>query len=235
MKIISWNCNMAFRKKAEFIFAEKPDILVVQECENLEKLKFPDFIQIPSDSFWYGKNKNKGIAVFTFSNFKIELLDIHNPDFEYVIPLSIKSDAAEYVMLAVWTQKPTNHDCYTSQIWNAIHYYTDLLKIENLLIIGDFNSNSIWDKPRRIYNHTNLVNKLIEHKIYSSYHVFFNEVQGRETQPTLYLHRKIDKPYHIDYCFISENLKNKLTKVEIGTYSYWTKLSDHSPLILEFI
>jgi hypothetical protein len=26
MKIISWNCNMAFRKKAEFILAQGPDI-----------------------------------------------------------------------------------------------------------------------------------------------------------------------------------------------------------------
>lgn len=31
---------MAFRKKAEFILAYKPDIVVISECENPEKLKF---------------------------------------------------------------------------------------------------------------------------------------------------------------------------------------------------
>ncbi len=34
MKIITWNCNMAFRKKTDFILAHKPDILLVPECEH---------------------------------------------------------------------------------------------------------------------------------------------------------------------------------------------------------
>jgi exodeoxyribonuclease III len=36
MKIITWNCNMAYRKKADFILEENPDILIVSECENKE-------------------------------------------------------------------------------------------------------------------------------------------------------------------------------------------------------
>jgi hypothetical protein len=38
MKIITWNCNMAFRKKADLILAHKPDILIVPECEHPDKL-----------------------------------------------------------------------------------------------------------------------------------------------------------------------------------------------------
>ena len=40
MRIIAWNCNMAFRKKAQAILAMAPDILVLPECECSEKLIF---------------------------------------------------------------------------------------------------------------------------------------------------------------------------------------------------
>ena len=58
MKIITWNCNMAFRKKAGHILAHKPDILVVPECEHPDKLKFNDDVQKPTDILWFGENKN---------------------------------------------------------------------------------------------------------------------------------------------------------------------------------
>ena len=35
--VVSWNCNMAFRKKYEKILRYDPDIVVVQECENPPK------------------------------------------------------------------------------------------------------------------------------------------------------------------------------------------------------
>jgi exonuclease III len=36
MKIITWNCNMAFRKKADWILQYEPDILIIPECEHPE-------------------------------------------------------------------------------------------------------------------------------------------------------------------------------------------------------
>ena len=40
MRIITWNCNMAFRKKASCILPLDPDLLVIPECECPDKLKF---------------------------------------------------------------------------------------------------------------------------------------------------------------------------------------------------
>ncbi|WP_233550032.1 hypothetical protein [Flavobacterium sp. 120] len=126
MKIISWNCNMAFRKKAEFILKEQPDILIVPECEHPDKLIFKNDIAKPTDLFWFGKNQNKGLGIFSYSDFKIKLLSIHNPEFKYVLPLSVSNNEIELTIFAIWAQKPQNHDCYTEQIWNAVHFYSDL-------------------------------------------------------------------------------------------------------------
>lgn len=221
---------MAFRKKAEFILKEQPDILIVPECENQERLIFGNMTRKPNDIFWYGKNPNKGIGIFSYSNFKIKLLNIHNPDFKYVLPLSIYDEKINLTVFAIWSQKPEKHDCYTEQVWNAVHFYSNLLDNNNVILIGDFNSNSVWDKPNRVYNHSNLVDYLKRKKIFSAYHHFHNQFQGQEKDHTLFMNRNIDKPYHIDYCFASLNLINRLKDVEVGSYERWTKYSDHKPL-----
>ena len=48
------------------------------------------------------------------------------------------------------------------------------------------------------------------------------------------MYRHKNKPYHIDYCFVSADLVAKLRSVEIGDYDFWTKYSDHVPVIVTF-
>ena len=71
MKIINWNCKMNFRKDCQKVFDLNPDILVVPECEDINKYSIKP--KIYSDSYWIGDNQNKGLAVFTFNNFKEEI------------------------------------------------------------------------------------------------------------------------------------------------------------------
>ena len=104
---------------------------------------------------------------------------------------------------------------------------------KKVIIIGDFNSNSIWDKWDRWWNHSDVINELKELNIISLYHEKFNEKQGKESKPTFYLQRKIEKPYHIDYIFLSQQLINDKTILEIGDKDYWLKNSDHLPLFID--
>ena len=71
---------MAFRKKADLILTYKPDILIVPECEHPDKLLFPIGTLNPTDTLWFGKNQNKGLAIFSYSNFRFTVLDNHNQD-----------------------------------------------------------------------------------------------------------------------------------------------------------
>ena len=234
MKIVTWNCNMAFRKKAIFILAEKPDVLIIPECENPEKLIFNKDTMKPTDIYWYGDNPNKGLGIFSYCDYKITPLANHDASFRYVLPLTIENEHEKIICLAVWAQKPDKHDNYGIQIWNAINFYADLLRNENVIIIGDFNSSAIWDKPNREANHTNIVKLLNELNFESAYHYFHKQEQGSETDPTLYLHRKLDRPYHIDYCFTSKSLTKRLKNVRIGKYDDWKNYSDHIPLTVIF-
>jgi hypothetical protein len=41
MKLLTWNCAGAFRKKTGQLTRFNPDLAVIQECERPEKLLFP--------------------------------------------------------------------------------------------------------------------------------------------------------------------------------------------------
>jgi hypothetical protein len=66
--------------------------------------------------------------------------------------------------------------------------------------------------------------------IFSTDNAFLNFPQGVDEHPTYYMYRHLDKPYHIDYCFASYSLIQKIENLEIGTYEHWTNYKGE-PLI----
>jgi exodeoxyribonuclease III len=235
MKLISWNCQGAFRKKACIVLALRPDILVIQECEHPDKLKFAGGTPKPTDHYWYSDGGKKGIGLFSYSVYRFELLTNFNPEFRFVIPFRVTGQGRTFTFFAIWAMnnKERREARYIGQIWFAINYYRDLLG-DSTILIGDFNSNMIWDYKDRVGSHSDVVNQLAHKGIYSVYHKHFAVDQGTEKHPTFFLQRNRNKPYHIDYCFTSTDILGSLTKVEIGEYDNWTMHSDHSPLIVEF-
>ena len=226
---------MAFRRKAEHILAFKPDILIVPECEHPDKLKFTNGTPAPADIFWFGDNANKGLGVFSYCDYKFKLHKKHNKKLKTILPLSVSNGQHDFNLFAIWANNPKDPDgAYITQIWKAIHYYDKLLNGQRTILIGDFNSNTIWDKPHREGNHSTVVEKLQAKNIHSTYHKFYGQTQGKEMHPTLFMYRHQDKPYHIDYCFASAGIAEKLTDVQVGTYDNWNAHSDHSPLIVTF-
>lgn len=236
MKIITWNCNMAFRKKADFILAHKPDILIVPECEHTNKLKFNTGTAKPTDMLWFGANENKGLGIFSYSSYRFKLLRNHNPELKMIVPIAVNGGAFSFTLYAVWANNPTDPDGqYVEQVWKAIHHYDKKLKNKPTILIGDFNSNTIWDRKYRAGNHSDVVKRLEEKGIFSCYHLHYKQVQGREQHPTFYLYKHKGKPYHIDYCFASKDMTGKIQSVEIGEYNYWKQYSDHVPVMVTFI
>jgi len=225
---------MAFRKKWHKIMAFDPDILVIQECENETRLKFGEITPKPVNFVWIGKNKSKGVGIFSYNeNIKLELAEFYNPEYEYIIPIQVSGNN-KFILYAIWAMpfEGSPSKSYVNQIWRAMKYYERYVTKHSILA-ADFNSNAIWDNKYKTGNHTNLVNFLDNRNLISLYHEFNNEEQGLEKTNTIYLLKNIKKPYHMDYCFASLERIGSNTSLEIGHYKDWILLSDHMPIIIK--
>lgn len=234
MKIVTWNCNGALRNKFEKLEFLDADIYIIQECENPKQSINMKYNKWALNSLWIGDNKNKGLGVFAKEEINIFSLkwssNYNNHNVKFFLPFSIDN---KLDVLAVWNHK--NHSPnfgYIGQLWKYLQINKH--KLENTMVVGDFNSNSIWDEWDRWWNHSDVVRELNEIGIESIYHKSFKEKQGRETSPTFFLYRNLDKPYHIDYFFAPNQIINQIIKFEIGDIDEWLQLSDHLPLICEF-
>ena len=215
------------------ILAYRPDILVVPECECPEKLHFAPGTPIPNDVLWFGRNKHKGLAVFSYSDHRFKVFDGHNEAFKMIIPIEVTGGDFDFNLFAVWANNPTDKDGqYVEQVWKAVNHYHELLSGAPCILAGDFNSNTIWDRKHRAGNHTDVVKYLADRDIHSAYHLHHPQVQGSEQHPTFYLYKHADKPYHLDYCFMSGELAKRIKTVEIGNLDNWAKYSDHVPVIV---
>ena len=86
MKIVSWNCNGAFRKKYETLDKiYDADIYVIQECENPELSKDEGYIKFGKNGLWQGY-KNKGLGIFAKDNITLEPAKWSTYGLQYFIP-----------------------------------------------------------------------------------------------------------------------------------------------------
>jgi exonuclease III len=230
MRIVTWNCNGAFRRKFEQIGELQADICVIQECEDPAQSN-ADYLRWAGQYVWSGSNKNRGIGVFVKGDFTISLLDWPNNGLEQFLPVRINDD---FNLLAVWTKRAGGAKLrYIGQFWEYFQTHKSELT-KNSLICGDFNSNAIWDRPGRFWNHSECVRELDESGFSSLYHLAVNEQQGRESFPTFYLHRNLQKPYHIDYAFAHrDRILSTWSGFRIGHHLDWLEHSDHMPAIID--
>lgn len=235
MKIVAWNAGMAFRKKIDKILPLKADILVISECEQPEKWGQIDKERGIYKFLWEGDNPNKGIGIITFDKrYKIEIHPDYDKSFRYIVPIKVSAGNQEFIMFAVWSQKgEKRYSSYIGQIYLALEKYASLLK-EPCIIVGDWNSNKVFDHIKRVKTHSEVVEFLEAFGIKSAYHQFFEEEQGDESKATHYFRKEKTRPFHIDCLFASKIFLKQLESIEIGSYEEWIQFSDHMPLSAEF-
>jgi len=234
LKIVTWNCNGALRKKFEHLNTFNSDILVIQECEDPSRALDKNYINWATNYLWIGDTKNKGIGIFAKPHIILKKLDWSNTykdhTVKHFLPCSVND---EFNLLAVWTHQNNSPNFgYMGQFWKYLQVNKD--KFQNTIIAGDFNSNVIWDQWDRWWNHSDVVRELNEIGIKSLYHLFTKDEPGKEIAPTFYLRRSLARPYHIDYVFASDQFASRLHDLTIGTYGDWIHISDHTPLCVTF-
>lgn len=230
MRIVTWNCNGALRNKLDVIDTLKADLLVVQECENPSESSSKIYKNWAENYLWEGSYKSKGVGVFAKAPLVLERLNLDAGGLECFLPFKLNKMVS---ILAVWSKQNNSPTfAYIGQIWKYLQKHKHVFSNENSIILGDFNSNTCWDIWDRWWNHSDVVRELAEIGVCSIYHEQYQEPHGQESQSTFYMYRKSDKPYHIDYVFLSQLLLKK-SSLEIGDKNFWLQHSDHIPLVVE--
>lgn len=234
MKLISWNCNRAFRQKYSCLESYCADIIVAPESESPQKLaKFRSCIPC-TDHIWVGDSDTQGLSIFTFNGYHARIADFYLPEYKHVVPLEVRHGSWKLLMIAVWTKGgPSSRNSYVVYATKALKAYRHYLN-EDTLIIGDFNSNKLWDKHfNRKYNHSRMLEFLDKMHFGSVYHCIKHENHGEESIPTICMYRNPERIYHIDYAFIHEKKLKDIKDFHIGDKDSWLSYSDHMPLFLE--
>ncbi len=240
MRLVAWNCNMALDRKIEALLRLRPDVAVISECANPERLRLRGAdAWLESEPIWIGNNPNKGLAVLTFNGYSAQLAEPYHPTLRYIAPVHI-SGAVDFNLLAVWAQNASGGVIRKHQLGplrRALAKYTPDFLSHPSVVAGDLNSNKIWDKPGWRINHMAKVAIMEKLGLISAYHAVTGDLNGEETIPTHYWRdRKKDGPtYHIDYIFMPETWLSSMKDFQVGTFEDWcgARLSDHVPLVLE--
>ena len=82
MKIISWNCNGALRKKFAALTPLNADVHIIQECED-PKTKDAAYKSWAENYIWIGRNKNKGVGIFAKESISLKKLPLDSEQLEY--------------------------------------------------------------------------------------------------------------------------------------------------------
>jgi hypothetical protein len=185
---------------------------------------------------WIGGNSNKGLSVVAFSGWQLRIDEAYDPGYQWVMPLHLTGP--RYIrLLAVWdmNHRGTGHD--SARQFGAcrasIPHYQEFLsgQADLVLISGDFNNSVYWDKPTKRAKFGDFMDQLEARGFVSAYHFHHKCDRGAEPDPNLWWTRNIDKPYHIDYTFISRS--DAVDAVTVGTHAEWLAYSDHSPMTVD--
>lgn len=228
MRIVTWNCNGGFWRKHSQLATFCADVLVIQECNDPARSKSAVYRDWAGSSFaWVGQSATKGLGIFARNGASI----VQQPFAlapRYFLPVTI----GNIPICGVWAHTdPHGARHYCGQTYAYLSSQPAWLADPHSLFVGDLNSNRIWDKPNRQWNHSATVQILNDQGLESAYHNRHQSGQGAELHPSFYLHRNTAKPYHIDYVFHGPGWQTD--HCEIGAPDPWLAHSDHMPVLVD--
>ncbi len=222
MRIISWNCNGALSRKLPLLNSLSGDVLIIQEASARDVAA----IDAPF-THWVGKG-HRGLAVIGYRDLAFRI----DPSWDDALPWFTPLHVGELHLLAVWASVLTHARRYVRLLHEALDLYSVFLTQPQAVIIGDFNSSTVFDTKHRGLSHTDLVTRLSNQGFTSVWHHQHAELHGEESRPTFHMYRHPEPTWHLDYAFVSTSLL-PAASLTIGEPALWLTLSDHLPLVLD--
>jgi exodeoxyribonuclease III len=228
MKLVAWNCCTRDEKAAAYLRGLGTDVAALSEVGT-------SGIGEGVDWHWNGGLEDRGVAIAAFSG---SFSEVQVTPARWGVAGLHDSGIS---LLGLWSSpaEKANATTCAAEVVSAVHASADLLTQHPGVVAGDLNSFS-FDKP-----FGKAIDALAELGYISLYHhrtgeLLQSKTPHPETTPTFYMQWNKAKPYHIDYCFVSEKLLDRVTGFEIGGYDQTVKdgdgnviISDHVPLVLD--
>lgn len=227
LRLATWNCRGAFKKKKHIIEAIDADVLVVQECSKTDALA--------TDAPWSPpfENGTKGTAVFCRAPWKASRLEA-DPTLPWVLPveLSHAHTGRSINLLAFWANKTKTGPSHAEQFAMLMDSYADMIRSGHCLIAGDLNA-SIQGPSKR--PHARNLRQAEGLGLVSAYHYANRVEHGKEKDMTL---RWIgpgrnEHFYHCDFIFVPLTLASGMGSSVIDTFAWTPPVSDHRPVIID--
>jgi hypothetical protein len=219
MRIVSWNCAMGFNKKRPLVEALESDVAILPEVSQRHIAE----TDAPFKT-WVGSNPHKGLGVIGFADRSYTLQEAGR-----LLPWHIPFTVDGVNIIALWAHVRDKDLKYVRVTHEIVNRHADFLASAPSLLMGDFNSNTVWDREHPGRNHSMLVDKLHGLGLQSVYHQAERVAHGAETTKTYFHTKKLHFGYHIDYAFLG----GASASLDVGRHEDWLQYSDHMPLILE--
>jgi len=235
MRLITWNCQMAFDKKRSVIDSLSPHVAVIQEISRSAQLLAEPNVS----SLWRtpGKSESKGLAVLGFGGWTVEPLPAP-VDLPWILPCSVhQPDGRHWAnLLAVWTHKSKgdSRPAYAEQFHRAIDVWAEIISASPTLMVGDLNA-SLQGLSREGQEES--LRRIAALDLVSAYHSAMNVDHGSEPDMTL----KWVGPgkrtyfYHCDFIFAPRGMTSGLAaSVHPLFLLHDDHVSDHQPVVADF-
>ena len=135
LRLATWNsCGGPLERKLAAARTLAADLLVLPEC--------PAFPERRPGHLWVGTSPRKGLAVIANDHFSLRRAT-RRPLPEFVLPLMVEGPVS-FLLLAVW-MKGKGPDRYVRGLNRAVDACRALIRKHPTVVMGDFNSNAIWD------------------------------------------------------------------------------------------
>ncbi|CAM1345474.1 exodeoxyribonuclease III [Tenacibaculum amylolyticum] len=251
MKVISYNVNgiRAALKKGfiEWLQAASPDVICIQETKaHKEQLDVSEFEKAGYPyHYWFSAEKKGYSSVAIFCKKEPKHVEygtgIESMDFE---GRNLRVDFDEVSIMSMYLPSGTNDarlDYKFKYMDEILEYATELRKtIPNLVICGDYN---ICHEAIDIHNpkmkgvsgflpeEREWLSKFIDSGFTDSFRYLNPERQEYSWWSYRANARANNKGWRLDYCMVSELLKDKISRAYILPEA---KHSDHCPVAVEF-
>jgi hypothetical protein len=227
VRVVVWNLRSGTDAKWDVLQGLGPDIAVLPEAARAPRRAAPSLLGPGVEWHWVGNHEAKGLAVASFGRPSVVA------PVEVTGRWSVGARLDGLFVLGIWSC-PSGGG-YGREVMRALDAYQRRLRRGPAVVAGDFNIDPSGSEERRGAWFSRLLQRFGRLGLHSAYHVHLGEPFGAETRPTYFHYRHRERPFHIDFCFVSEALLERVRHVEVGLYDDWVGagLSDHVPVIVD--